>query len=309
MAVPKTNTGPPIPLVIDYIDPDGVTWHLSDRSMSNGYTCSAIAGIEGLPVAMQSIPLLDGTSLPLTYLPATGTIGLAILVTRSANDDQFAYYTLLDKIVRAFYNRRNEQPAPGTIRITRPDGSQRQVAVYTTSGLNTPEVGVNDVTLYSLALSTLDPYWSDVNDSALHFPQTFDNSGIMPITFPSPGIQFNTNREQSSFVLTNWGDALCYPNWLITGPGTPTVTNTSVTPNRTWALTQAIPAGQQVQVVTAKGHQSCKNVTTGANIWGQLSPNDLFPLFPGDNKVTITVAGVTAATVVDVGFTNRWLRA
>jgi hypothetical protein len=309
MAVPKINTGAPIPLVIDYIDPDGNTWHLSDRSMSNGYTCSAIAGIEGLPVAMQSIPLLDGTSLPLTYLPAIGTIGLAIVVSRAANDDQFAYYTLLDKIVRAFYNRRNEQPAPGTIRITRPDGSARQVAVYTTSGLNTPEVGVNDVTLYSLALSTLDPYWSDVNDTALHFPQTFNNSGIMPITFPSPGIQFNTNLDKSSFVLTNWGDALCYPNWVITGPGTPTVKNISVTPNRTWALTQAIPAGQQVQVVTAKGHQSCKNVTTSANLWGQLSPNDLFPLFPGDNLVTISVAGATSATVVDVGFTNRWLRA
>jgi hypothetical protein len=332
MAVPKTNTGPPIPLVIDYIDPDGDptksyadpvnighVWHLSDRTMSNGYTCSAIAGIEGLPVAMQSIPLLDGTSLPLTYLPAIGTIGLAIIVSRPANNDQFAYYTLLDQIVRAFYNRRNEQPAPGTLRITRPDGSQRQVAVYTTSGLNTPEVGVNDATLYSLALSTLDPYWSDVNDTALHFPQTFNNSGILfpstaqptaaGITFPSPGIQFNTNLEQSSFVLTNWGDALCYPNWLFTGPGTPTVKNISVTPNRTWALTQSIPAGQQVQVVTAKGHQSCKNVTTGANLWGQLVPNDLFPLFPGDNKVTITVAGATAATVVDVGFTNRWLRA
>jgi hypothetical protein len=148
-----------------------------------------------------------------------------------------------------------------------------------------------------------------VNDSALHFPQTFNNSGIMPITFPSPGIQFNTNLEQNSFVLTNWGDALCYPNWVITGPGTPTVKNISVTPNRSWGLTQAIPAGQQVQVVTDKKHPSCKNVTTSANIWGQLSPNDLFPLFPGDNKVTITIPGATAATVVDVGFTNRWLRA
>jgi hypothetical protein len=301
--------------------------------MSKGYTCSAIAGIEGLPVAMQSIPLLDGTSLPLTYLPAIGTIGLAIIVARSFNEDQFAYYTLLDQIVRAFYNRRNEQPAPGTLRITRPDGSARQVAVYTTSGLNTPEVGLNDVTLYSLALSTLDPYWSDVNDSALHFPQTFGNFGITfppnppgtatasapGIYFPpnppgtatptQPGIWFNPSLEGGSFVLTNWGDGLAYPNWLITGPGTPTVTNTSVTPHRSWALTQAIPAGQQVQVVTAPGHTSCKNVTTGINWWGYLNPHDLFPLVSGDNKVSISIPGATTATMVDVGYTNRWLRA
>lgn len=309
--VPKTNTGAPIPLGIDYIDPDGKTWHLSDTSMRNGYVCSAIAGIEGLPVAMQSIPLLDGTALPLTYLPAAGTIGLAILVGRpESSNDQFAYYSLLDQIVRAFYNRRNENPAPGTVRITRPDGSQRQIAVYCTSGLNTPDVGLNDMTLFTLALSTLDPYWNDVNDTALHFPVTFPNSGIIPITFPSPGIQFNRSLEGGSFVLTNWGDASSYPNWLLTGPGTPTVTNT--TTGRSWALNQAIPAGQQVQLTTATGHQSCVNVTTSTNIWSQLvfgGPHDLFPLVSGDNLVTISVAGATAATTVDVGFTNRWLRA
>lgn len=332
--VPKTNTGPPIPLVIDYIDPDNVTWHLSDRTMSNGYVCSAIAGIEGLPVAMQSIPLLDGTALPLTYLPATGTIGLAIAVARPKGDDQFAYYTMLDKIVRAFYNRRNEQPVAGTLVVTRPDGSARKIAVYTTSGLNTPETGVNDVTLYSLALSTLDPYWSDVNDSALHFKQVFGNLGISfppnppgtataaapGIYFPpnppgtsvpaTPGIFFNVNLENGSFVLPNWGDGLTYPNWVITGPtSTITVTNTNVSPNRSWAINQSIPAGQQVQVTTAPGHGSCKNVTTGQNWWGSLNPHDLFPLYPGDNQVTITVTGASGATIVDVGYTNRWLRA
>ena len=43
---------PPTPLQIAYIDPDGGSWNLSDRSMQSGYACSAIAGIEGLPVSM-----------------------------------------------------------------------------------------------------------------------------------------------------------------------------------------------------------------------------------------------------------------
>jgi hypothetical protein len=310
MAVPKINTGAPIPLVIDYQDPDGNWWSLSDRSMSQGWVCSAIAGIEGLPVLMQTLPLLDGTAIPLTYIPQTGTIGLAILVGRPANNDQFVYYQNLDKVVRAFYNRRNQTPTPGTLRVTRPDGSRRIIAVYTTSGLNTPEVGVNDATLFSLALSTPDPYWSDYGDTALHFQISFGNSGILPITFPAPGIQFNPSQEAGSFVLTNWGDAQAYPNWIITGPGTPTVTNK--TTGRSWALNQAIPAGQQVQVTTKPGATSCVNITTGISIWGQLvfgGPHDLFPLVPGDNLVTIQVAGATVATAVDVGFTNRWLRA
>ena len=308
MAVPKTNTGAPIPLVVDYQDPDGIWWNLSDISMSKGWVCSAIAGIEGLAVAMQSIPLLDGTALPLTYLPATGTIGLAILVGRGADNDEFAYYRNLDAVVRAFYNRRNQQPAPGALRVTRPDGSQRIIAVYTTSGLNTPEVGLNDMTLFSIALSTLDPYWSDYgNDNNLHFPILFGNNGILPITFPSPGIAFNPSQESGSFKLTNWGDGQCFPNWVFTGPGTPTVHNT--TSNRSFAFTQAIPAGQQVQVTTKPGATSCQNITTGTNWWQYLNPHDMFPLMAGYNLVTISVTGATAATAVDVSYTNRWLRA
>jgi hypothetical protein len=310
MAVPKTNTGAPIPLVVDYQDPDGNWWSLSNRSMSQGWVCSAIAGIEGLPVMMQTLPLLDGTAVPLVYIPQTGTIGLAILVGRATDNDQFAYYNNLDKVVRAFYNRRNQAPTPGTLRVTRPDGSRRIIAVYCTSGLNTPEVGINDTTLFSLALSTPDPYWSDYDNTALHFPVTFGNSGILPITFPSPGILFNPSQEAGSFVLTNWGDGQTFPNWVLTGPGTPTVTNK--TSNRSWALSQPIPAGQQVQLTTKPGAQSCVNITTQTNIWNQLvfgGPHDLFPLMSGDNLVTVQMAGATAATTVDVEFTNRWLRA
>src|SRR5215469_18764746 len=121
-----SNTGPPIPYEIYYIDPDNQTWHLSDRSMvkagvpgvtadlyTGGFVCSAIAGIEGLQVMMQTVPLLDGTAIPNIYIPQTGTIGFAFLVGRPASGDQNDYYSLLDALVRAFYNRRNEIPVPG----------------------------------------------------------------------------------------------------------------------------------------------------------------------------------------------------
>ena len=52
----------PTPLQISYTDPDGFSWDLSDQTMQNGYICTGIAGIEGIPVMSQLIPLLDGTA-------------------------------------------------------------------------------------------------------------------------------------------------------------------------------------------------------------------------------------------------------
>jgi hypothetical protein len=275
--------------------------------MSKGYVCSAIAGIDGLPVMMQEVPLVDGTAVPNVYIPQTGTIGLSILVGRPKSDNQNDYYNLLDSIGRAFYHRRNENPAPGTLIIQRPDGSARKIAVYTTSGLNTPDVGLNDMTVYSLSLSTPDPYWTDLDTTVLNFTSNVDpgffTQPILPFAFNSPNI-FGTSN------IVNQGTVPAYPTWLITGPGTPTITNN--TSKRAWSLNTAVPAGQQVQVVTQRGQQSAVNVNTGANVWSQLalsSPRDLWPLVGGNNSVTISIADQTNSTEVAIFYANRWIRA
>src|SRR5215831_9443329 len=147
------------PLGIYYIDPDGNTWDLNDQSMEHGYACAGITGIEGIPVTMQTIPLLDGTAIVDTYLPQPGTIAIAIGVGFPASDDQNDYYALLDRLDRAFLNRRSELPKASYLRVQRPDGSVRQIATYMTAGMNTPDVGVYSC-LYSFTLATPDPYWS-----------------------------------------------------------------------------------------------------------------------------------------------------
>jgi hypothetical protein len=296
----------PTPLNITYIDPDGKTWNLSDRSMSNGYVCSAIAGIDGFPVMMQIIPFLDGTAIPNIYIPQPGTIGLAILVGRPVSDNENDYYTLLDSLVRAFLSRRNELPKPGTLIIGRPDGSARQIATYTTSGLDTPDVGKNDMAVYSFSLSTPDPYWSDLVANQRIYALVQSAAGILPLL----PIQFNGAAVIGDSTINNRGTGLAWPIWTITGPGTPTITNN--TTGLSWSLNTAIPAGQQVQVVTQRGQQSVVNITTQTNIWSQLvvsTPRNLWPLVGGINSVTIGLAGATAASSVVCSWTNRWSRA
>jgi hypothetical protein len=296
---------PPTPLQIDYIDPDGFDWDLSDLSLSKGYVCSAISGIEGMPVAMTTVPLLDGTAIPNTYLPQPGTITLAILVGRPASDSENDYYTLLDRINRAFTNRRNDAPAPGYIQIQRPDGSVRQIVVYTTSGLNTPDtVGIHNYTVYAFTLQTPDPFWQDLVPQSISYgmPNALGIMPLLPVGLTSQVLGTNT--------IVNNGLASAWPTWTVVGPGIPTVRN--ITTGRQWSLNTSIPVGNVVQVTTKPGTQMAVNTTTSTNIWDQLvlsSLRDLWPLVSGTNQISITMTGSGANSSISLTWYNRWLRA
>jgi Phage tail protein len=299
-------TAPPVPLYISYIDPDGNTWDLSDKTFANGYVCSAIAGIEGIPVSAQLIPFLDGTAVPNLYIPQPGSIAIAILVGRpDASNNPADYYNLCDAIVRAFYTRRNELPAPGYLQVQRPDGSIRQVATYTTAGFDTPDVGLNDMAVYSLTLQTPDPYWEDIPEQTLIYQQG-TAQGILPLL----PISLSAGTVFGSSTITNEGNSITFPTWTITGPGTPTMINN--TTGLSWSLNSPVPGGEVVQVVTKTGQQMATNITTGTSIWDQLtltSLRQLWGLIPGPNQVSIEMAGASAVTSVQLTWTNRWNRA
>ena len=292
------------PLQIGYLDPDGGYWNLSDLTMANGYACTGIAGIEGLPVSIQTLPLLDGTAFTDVYIPQPGTIALGVIVGTPIGGSQNDYYKLLDRIVRAFLTRRKEAPAPGYLVIERPDGTSRQIAVYVTSGLNTPDVGIHH-TVYALTLQTPDPYWSDQNQRSMTFAIS-NAAGILPLL----PIRLAAGSVTGAVTITNTGTAPAYPIWNITGPGTPTMQN--LTTGRKWSLNAPIPAGQVVQVQTKPGTQMAYNVTTATNIWDSLvlsSLRDLWGLMGGDNQVSIAMAGSSLATSVTLSWTARWSRA
>lgn len=299
------------PLRIGYIDPDGGEWNLSDQSMQQGYTCAGLSGIEGIPVSMQTTPLLDGTAYTNYYIPQPGSIVIAIMIDRPllesekfAANDENAYYDLLDKIAHAFYNRRNMAPAAGLISVQRPDGTTRQIQVFTTSGLNTPETGIHN-TLYTFTLQTPDPFWYNEDVNQLLF-QISNATGILPLL----PIRFASGSVIGAVNIMNTGGESAYPVWTMTGPGTPTMTN--ITTGRSFSLAAPVSAGHVVQIVTQPGKQSVVDTTTSTNLWDSLvvsTPRDLWPLVPGNNQVNITMAGSTLATSVGLAWRNRWLRA
>jgi hypothetical protein len=296
---------PPTPFQIDYFDPDGNDWNLSDQTMSQGYVCSAIAGVEGIPVSLQTVPMLDGTAYPNLYIPQPGSIALAVLVDRPASDSENDYYNLLDALVRAFYNRRSELPKAGYLQIQRPDGTTRQVATYTTSGFDTPDVGLNDKTLYTFTLQTPDPYWYDATAQNIVYQQNVAQ-GILPFL----PVNLASGAVLGATSIFNKGTATAYPLWTITGPGTPTFTNN--TTGLAWSLNTSVPGGQVLQVQTKPGQQYATNLTTKVSVWDQLvlsTLRQLWGLIPGMNNITMQMAGASQATSVQLTYTNRWNRA
>jgi hypothetical protein len=296
---------PTTPLAVSYIDPDGNNWNLSDVTMRAGYACAGIAGIDGLPTSMQLIPMLDGTSRTDLYIPQPGTITLGLMIDRPGDSgDENAYYALLDKLVYAFYNRRNRLPAPGYIQIQRPDGTTRQVQVFTTSGLDTPSVGIHNM-LYTLTLQTPDPFWYDQQTQELIFSIGGSAPGILPML---PIVLGSSTIIGGASVL-NSGGADAYPMWTLTGPGTPVIQN--LTTGLQWSLNVPVTSGHVVQVITAPGEQSVVDLTTATNMWPNLvipSLRSLWALVPGVNNINLSMTGSGPATSIQVNWMQRWLR-
>jgi hypothetical protein len=172
--------------------------------------------------------------------------------------------------------------------------------------MNAPEVAVSNGTIYTFTLQTPDPFWADGLTNQLSFIGSGSAPGILPL-LPIALAQstiFGANQ------MTNAGTADAWPTWTITGPGGPTIQN--ITTGKTFGLSQNVPSGQVVQIVTKPGAQQCVNLTTQTNIWDQLafsSPRDLWSLIPGINNVSITMGSSTSASKVVVSWQNRWLRA
>jgi hypothetical protein len=109
--------------------------------------------------------------------------------------------------------------------------------------------------------------------------------------------------------VTNAGDADAHPVWAITGPGTPTLTNT--TTGKSFGLAVPLAAGETVTIDTRPTMQSAVD-SAGRNRWPDLvktSPRQLWPLIPGENVVDLQLAGADPGSRIVLSFTRRWLRA
>lgn len=298
-------TGRPRPLRLSYIDPDGVEWDFSD--LAGPVQVTNVAGHGSPPVSLTTLALPSGASLP-QNLVGTGRTILVGLVAGA--DTQHAFHQLTDRLAQALWTERLGVPAPGILRIQRPDGTGRQIKVLVTDG---PDLSDDDRTKSGLTWTSfvvtfrsLDPCWSDATPTRIVFKGADSSAGVPPM----PPVVLSPYSVLGSTTVNNTGNAPAYPVWRITGPGTPSLTN--LTTGRSFGLSTDLSEGETVTIDTAPDGGAYAIDDSNNDRWGDLvksSPRDLWELVTGPNQLDLVLAGASAVSQIELSYVRRWLRA
>lgn len=194
----------------------------------------------------------------------------------------------------------------GTLRITGPDGMQRDLHCRYSGGFETQESSDSTWSnMQKLALSfhAFDPYWYDSDPTI-----TTWNIGKKTSFFPLLPMHVTSSEVIGLNTVMIGGDVECWPIWIITGPGSAIVLQNQTTGE---SITFNIPLllGESITIDTNIGKKTVfKN--DGSNQFGSLTPeSSLWSLIPGDNTVNIQVTDGNENTSVQLTYRNRYLGA
>jgi len=285
-----------------WIDPSGVSWDLTNSDLG-WFILDEVPG-EGLgavPISIATQPSWDGGVDVLNVQPLARTVTLPIHIYGSTPSEFLSRWRSL---AGAFASTR--RLGPGTIQITRGDGSVRQIAAYYADGFSgRPGHGyVEDDVVLQLLCPT--PYWTDPSPTEL--VRTFGTTSSYFTPYPT----VSSSQIIGSSVLNNPGDAVTYPTWTITGPGS-SVIATNTTTGESWTLdpsASAVAYGPLLtgDVVTVQTRPMKIRGPSGQVWTGAINFPDatLWGLQPGDNSVSIVVAGASSGTRISVVFNPRY---
>jgi hypothetical protein len=295
----------PVPLGLTYTDPDGSLWAWSD--VTGQVIATNVQGLGSPPPSLTALALPSGGALAQSYMGAIRAIVVGLLVV---DDNQAAFIGAMDRLTRALWTERAGNPSPGTFAVQRPGGSSRQISVLTTSGPDRPDESRDSAGLtwcsFAVTFRALDPYWEDADTTTLEFQAAPPGAGVPPM----PPVILSPGTVLGETLVTNTGDADAWPVWEITGPGTPTITNT--TTGRSWGLDVSLGMGEIVTVTTGTDGNASAVDDTDADRWGDLvksSPRDLWSLVPGDNQLDLALSGSGTGSKIRMTYRRRWLAA
>lgn len=104
--------------------------------------------------------------------------------------------------------------------------------------------------------------------------------------------------------LVNVGDQEAYPVWTMVGPFT-AVQALNIESGRVWKIQYPASAGEVITLDTRWQSQSVTS-SSGANLWGSLESDDLWPLNQDDNHVQLITENSGSGTSVSASWVNRY---
>jgi hypothetical protein len=154
-----------------------------------------------------------------------------------------------------------------------------------------------------LIFRAANPYWQD----AMEQTTTVTQGAAVTYWFPFLPLILGASDAFAALTITVSGDVPSWPIITVLGPGQQVVAR-NLTTGKSWTIATTLAAGSKL---IADHRPGFKTVTIdGANGYPLLSADSsLWPLVPGPNRVELSVALTSPASVATFAWRNAWLAA
>ena len=305
LEVPVLSWIPPAPA--GQPTPDEIHLGLADLDVSGYIALAGVTGI-GLPQLTLTADAMPRGGTRVRHIQLEPRLLTVPILVEGVDRAQF-----LDRwrfLAEAFAATR--RLGPGQLVSTQPDGSRRLIDCYYEAGWEgNPDAGPTWDTPV-LTLYAPDPFWRAETPTLI--TRTAGTAG--GVSFLSPLITITSSQTLGATTVNNPGTVEAWPSWRIVGP-TSQVIATNVTTGESWTLDPvawrgtALGAGEEVTITTEPAvvlGPAGSGAPQGTNWAGALNwpAAIMWGLDPGDSSVQFTVAGSSAATLIEASFYARY---
>lgn len=230
--LPAVGTYEPV-----WIAPDGTVLPLNPPG-AELFSLKANAGLGAVPVEHVTLDGAEGLVVQWTR-PKERTIQWPIRMRGATHTEFLSLFRRVTELITM-----TRDLGPGWLRITRPDGTARQIACLYSSGLEAdPEEG-----LWTRQTATVNwlcpwPFWQSVDPVVVERRQETGGDYLNP--YPT----FSSGRVFGNTSIANDGAADAWPTWTIRGPMT-ALTAVNNTSGRTFTVTHTLDVGETITITS-----------------------------------------------------------
>lgn len=283
-----------------FTSPNGDSIGLSDPSDVAGiHTLTGIDGLGAAPRALTLQPLATGGAYARWSHAEPRLITLPLHMQAETNPDLVALRRRLTLALLATVPAAGV-PKAGTLRVTRSDGTWREIGCLYSDGLGGADEGslTPFVDRAVVQLICPDPWWYGESSVAADF-----SASLTARNYLNPYETVSTGRTLGTVSVDIEGDAAVSPVWTVTGPADSVTVRYASGPGWTFG---AVAAGTTITVDT-ENYTVTDN--TGASRIGNIAwpTSTLFQMPPGPNTLTVSIqGGTTGVSSVRLSYRPRW---
>jgi hypothetical protein len=305
-------------LKVDFIDVAGEVTHLDDRA-SGCVVTGPVLDAYAPPVELTSAAVFDVDGELLRRVKWTPrTLGVPFAAIAADQDS-------LRNVIRTLTAKLNPKRGDGRLRFTHPDGSQRDLIVRYSQGLDLPILHDDPGEVWQegeLDFIAFDPLFTDSVDTTETFTTSGAKQWFSPAKWFGPAgdgvsgfFSFGGSTVFGDLHIANVGDDLAYPVFTVKGPGTDLVL-TNLTTGKVIDLTSGagltLTNTQTLIIDTRPVIGGTLTIVNGdgstSNAFPLLTPTSaLWPLVTGDNHITVSMPSADATSRITVAYRLRYL--